>query len=86
MLQKNLQRPRQLLTTTNNLVESVSRAGVENSGLRLRELEEGAGKGEEKDQSGDTCLETCLCRVPLGVLEWSLTTTASSWNPGGEMP
>lgn len=49
MPQINPQCPRQASTKTENLVQNVSRAGVENSGLQLGEWDKGAGKCEEKD-------------------------------------
>lgn len=48
MLQNILQCPRLLPVSKKNLVENVNRVAIENPRFRFAELEEGAGKGEEK--------------------------------------
>lgn len=61
-----------MLTTKNNLVQNVSRAAVENSGLG--ELEECPGKGEEKERpmNGHMLMQRGL----FWVLECKLGTLA----------
>lgn len=87
MPQINPQCPRQASTTTENLVQNVSRAGVENSGLQLGEWDRVLGNAKKKTER-QTSQETHARGHPLvqSDSEWSLTTTASSWDLGGEVP